>query len=293
MPLRRFPPPRVLRKVSLSRFIKNLPIILRMAHFPGRFSLGRVSVISVSLTVAVGAAYAAVALASTTFFGVPAFGVALWPAAGLGLAAVARWGWRAVPGLAIGATAGNSVWLAADGAQQPALFLSALIASVGAVIQAGLAVRLVHRHLRPPFQYEGPRQILLTLTLCGPLASVFGASAAVVAQSVAATRPSGQWISNWFTWWVGNSAGVTLLAPLILLRSTDILRYEKGYKWAVAASVGVFTLASVGLNQWLSQGQTAAEQEVAAAAASAIAAVSSLDPSSSTWMLRFATFSCA
>ncbi len=125
--------------------------------------------------------YFLLALAAQLLSSASQVAMALWPAAGLALAALAVWGWRYWPGLWLGAFATTLLHGAAQGGAAltlTAVLLAALIAT-GIALQAVLGALLVRRflHMAEPLARE--RDALAFLLLGGPLACLVSASVGV------------------------------------------------------------------------------------------------------------------
>ena len=84
----------------------------------------------------VAGAYFALAIAAQLFLHLPGLGTAMWPAAGVAFAAAAVFGWRALVGVAIGASAANLTWLVALDATEEGALASVALVGIGSVAQA-------------------------------------------------------------------------------------------------------------------------------------------------------------
>jgi len=161
--------------------------------------------------------YAVVGAATLTVGQLTGLASPIWPAAGIALAATYVWGWRVVPAVLLGSILANGSTLA----RQDVLTWSALAVTVviglGAAIQAGVGARLVATAVGTNSTLTKSRDIVLFLILGGPVASLIGATFATLAQVgsdlVSVDRASALWI----TWWVGDSIGVVIFAPLTLM----------------------------------------------------------------------------
>jgi integral membrane sensor domain MASE1 len=129
---------------------------------------------------------------------------AIWPAAGIAVAALLVVGVRAWPAVAIGAFFTNLVTPTAIG---PSLAIAA-----GNTLEYVAAAALTMRFARGRFAFERGADILR-----------FTALAALVAPTVAATIGTATlWAAGllkdearmvWFTWWLGDATGILLCAP--------------------------------------------------------------------------------
>ncbi|MBD5803938.1 Sensor histidine kinase RcsC [Azoarcus sp. Aa7] len=99
-----------------------------------------------------------------------------------------------------------------------------MIGATGATLQAVLGAGLSRRFLRSPSFPAPNRDIARFLLLTGPLAclvsSSIGVGALVALGRIARSDAPGEWL----TWWAGDTQGVLLFAPLVLLAWPGALR---------------------------------------------------------------------
>jgi PAS domain S-box-containing protein len=184
--------------------------------------------------------------------------VVLWPAAGVALAAVVRFGWRAVPGVAAGALA---VALAYRGPEWTDPVVAA--GNVAGAAVGGWVVRRGRRG-RLPLDRVGDVGRLL-------------AGAAAGAAVAAAVGPAAFWAAGWLpaadvwrgmaVWWAGDVAGVLFVAPALLGPAGR--RPGPGRLGVGTARVGLAAAAAVALILALTP--TAPRHAVAAACLPAVA----------------------
>jgi PAS domain S-box-containing protein len=134
------------------------------------------------------------------------------PAAGLALAALLLCGPRA--GLAIAASA--FLIELSLGPVRGAYIVAAAIAS-GAALQAWLGAALTRRLFAAPEPLTRDRDVLQFLALAGPVACVIGPMFGVAALVVGGHIPAADVMPILLGWWVGETSGVVLFAPLALL----------------------------------------------------------------------------
>lgn len=133
----------------------------------------------------------------------------VWAPSGIALVAVLLGGWRAGPGILLGAFLANLLtdvaWMVAAGI--------ALGNTLAALAGAGLLQRLAR--FCPAL--ERRRDVFALVLLGAVLAPMLSASAGVLAlQAGAELRGAGP-ASAWLTWWLGDMMGVLVVAPLLLL----------------------------------------------------------------------------
>ncbi|HEX5093941.1 MAG TPA: MASE1 domain-containing protein, partial [Burkholderiales bacterium] len=154
------------------------------------------------------AAYFAAAKASLLLAIPPGYATAVWPPAGIGLAAMLLLGRRAWPG----------VWLGAAAANLSVAFspFAALVIACGNTLEALAGEALVRRYVAngPPY-FDRVRDVVLFVAIAGVSAAVaatLGPGSLVIAGAVRGV----DFLGNWATWWVGDTAGIIIVAPLVL-----------------------------------------------------------------------------
>jgi len=170
----------------------------------------------VALTAAIALAYAIVGLGALWLAGPPGYAAPLYPAAGIGLAAVLVYGAPAWPGVLLGSLVVEVSlgWL--RGQSGLALVWLPLTIALGATLQAALGAWLVRRAIGTPVVLDQPRHIALAGLLGAVLACTVSPSVATLALAAAGTLGTDQAAGNWITWWLGDTLGVMIGAPLVL-----------------------------------------------------------------------------
>jgi PAS domain S-box-containing protein len=153
----------------------------------------------------------------------PGYATAVWPAAGLALVCVLAWGPRAALGVALGSclvNLGTSLHGDGDGDGALAVVRACGIAGAigaGAAVQAALGAALIRRRVGFPSGLSDERDILWFIVLGGPLACLASATIGVTTLALAGAMPWSGFAFSWWTWWVGDTIGVLVFAPLALL----------------------------------------------------------------------------
>jgi PAS domain S-box-containing protein len=137
----------------------------------------------------------------------------VWAPTGIAIAALFLFGTRLWPAVALGA-------LLANATSDVSLGVSAAIA-VGNTLEAVVAGELLRRAgVRPAL--DRVRDVLALILLAATAAPLIAATNGVTALSVAGDVDS--YGSEWLLWWVGDAMGALIVAPLILVWSTNPLR---------------------------------------------------------------------
>lgn len=150
----------------------------------------------------------AMMLALPTGFATPIF-----PAAGIALAAAVVVKKRALPGVALGSllmTVLGGLENGRAGLSGPTLALAPLLATA-AVLQAWLGSRLIVALVKPGI--DSAREAMRFLLL-SPLICLISASIAVPGMVWLGIMPMAEFAVNWLAWWIGDSIGVLVAAPL-------------------------------------------------------------------------------
>lgn len=151
----------------------------------------------------------------------PAYATAVWPAAGIALAAVLWWGRAAVPSVWLGAFLANlgpRLDVSSGAALGNSVVLAAALAS-GAGLAAIAGASLIKRWIRWPTALETQRDVLAVITLGGPIACTISATVGVGSMVLAGAVAWGDAPFSWLTWWVGDTIGVLVFAPLVVLEA--------------------------------------------------------------------------
>ncbi len=153
----------------------------------------------------------------------------LWPPSGLALAALMLFGRRALPGCALGLLAGEALSAGALGGAVASILATVALASAS-LAEVALAAWLLRRV--PGAMREHPvRETLRYAAVCAgccALAALAGplvrqlAAGADLARATAADSPFGI-----LTWWVGDTTGMLVVAPLLLVASHPLLRVDR------------------------------------------------------------------
>lgn len=144
----------------------------------------------------------------------PGYATAIWPAVGLAVAALLLGNYWLVLGVWLGSLAINGQLAWAEGNY----LLPAAIAT-GAAIQAALAKYLIERRYRGPWKFTRLSQTLSVILLGGPVASLVSAAVGSVSLLVFGQITVDALLASAFTWWLGDSLGVVVFTPLLLLCS--------------------------------------------------------------------------
>ena len=180
---------------------------------------------------------------------------AVWLPSGIMLAIVLLRGYHVLPGVFLGALAGNA-WAYFDASSISGVTVSVLCGTangVGDVLCAGGAAYLIQRTTgtRNPFRRSvDVAKFILFGVLLGPAVSAtFGVTALCMAGFLA-------WNAHayaWLTWWTGDGVGVLTLTPALVVWATSSWRSVFSFRpWEKLAFLLLLLVGSMGFwNGWL------------------------------------------
>ncbi len=144
------------------------------------------------------------------------YALSLYPPAGIALAAALVYGRAAWPGIWLGSCAVEMLLAAQHGPLVGLAWLNPPLLATGATLQAICGAALVLRYVRQPMVLSAPRDIWRFGLLTAPLACCISASVAtlVLLTTGGLTREGA--LTHWLTWWMGDTLGVLIAAPLAL-----------------------------------------------------------------------------
>ncbi|HET7791869.1 MAG TPA: CHASE domain-containing protein [Rhizobacter sp.] len=207
----------------------------------------------------------------------PGYAAPLYPSAGIALACVLSFGWRMLPGVALGSFTVNALLAIDRGAPNlnGAVLLPAAIA-VGATLQAAVGAAMVRRFSSQPLTLSEPRDIAVFFGLGGLAACLISGTIGTAALYIFAGQSTD---TLWFTWWVwvsGDTLGVLIAGPVLLTligwpRSEWVSRrVTVGLSLGIATVLMAFGIKQVG--QWEEARVVAAFERDAVHASSNLAA---------------------
>ena len=191
------------------------------------------------------AVYAAVGTLSLRLARDTGLAAPIWPAAGIAFALAFQRGWAVLPGIAVGSLLVNLPALLLDGSAS-ALAVSTAIA-LGAAVQAQVGAIAVRRMVGSRPALDEARQILVFMALAGPLACLVAPTIGVVAQLSGEVITPDQALTVWLTWWVGDSIGVVVFAPLTLMLLPEQADIWRGRRLRVAIPSLLISVGTVGV----------------------------------------------
>jgi PAS domain S-box-containing protein len=188
------------------------------------------------------------ALIAVSYFAMAKLGVSLasnysivsavWAPTGIALAALVLWGYRAWPGVALGA-------LVAE-ATSGVPFLTAVGMTMGNTLEALLGAFLLMKVARFRPSLKRVRDVVALVTLAALLSTTVSATFGVLSLWLGDQLSASELPSSWRVWWLGDMGGDLLVAPLLLVLSTrPRLNFDRARLDEAACLIGVGVAASV------------------------------------------------
>jgi len=137
----------------------------------------------------------------------PGYATAVWPPAGIALAAVLMYGNASWPGILVGAALVNYTVNSS--------LLTAAIVGMGNTMEALLAAAIIRHYIGVPWRFERGEDVA-TFLAAAILGGAFAATVSLAPLAYVHTLPVRELFWNWLTWWLGDAIGIVLITPLIL-----------------------------------------------------------------------------
>ncbi|TMA89554.1 MAG: PAS domain S-box protein [Deltaproteobacteria bacterium] len=146
----------------------------------------------------------------------PGYATAVFPAAGVALAALLLYGAPLAPGVWLGSFIMNlAIGYQGSGHVTATNASVAATIAIGSTAQALAGVWLIRRAIGFPNALDREKDIGLFLLLGGPLSCLVSATTGVTSLHLYGVIASDQYLQNWVVWWVGDAIGVVVTTPLL------------------------------------------------------------------------------
>ncbi len=137
----------------------------------------------------------------------PGYATAVWPPSGIALAAVLLFGNRLWPGVWLGAALVNLTVQAS--------LPAAVLIGTGNTLEALAGAMLIRRFVGLPRVFATGEDVLKFVAIAA-LCSTVAATVAALPLTVVHGLRWADLFSNWWTWWLGDAAGIIIVTPLAL-----------------------------------------------------------------------------
>jgi diguanylate cyclase (GGDEF)-like protein len=164
---------------------------------------------------------------------------ALWAPTGIAIAALLLLGYRFWPAIFLGALITN---LIIPGTPVTA----AVFIAIGNTLEGVIAVRLINKFSGGVKAFDGAINVLKFSFFAGMVSTLVSPTIGVTVLSLSGIVSWAHYISVWATWWIGDTGGALLVAPLIILWAKD-----RGVQWSSRKVLeGVLLYTTVALFSW-------------------------------------------
>jgi PAS domain S-box-containing protein len=184
----------------------------------------------------------------------PGYATAVFMPAGIAVGAMFMAGPSTLPGIFIGSLLLN-VWIGHSIADQFALLsvIAAFVIAVASTLQAALGGTVLRRVIGYPAAFDNPRDLLRLLVL-SPLFCLTSATLSLAAMWALGAVRSTDLPTNWMTWWAGDTLGVLVALPLLLVLAAEPRNLWQSRRWTVALPMllcfGLFVAIFIRVNGW-------------------------------------------
>ena len=166
----------------------------------------------------------------------PGYATAIFPPAGIAVAAMLIGGPATLPWTFLGSFLLN-LW--ASGETTGAAALTALVIGAGSTLQAAVAGHALRRAIGYPMRLDHGRELLRFLLLA-PICCLTSATLSLTGlAALGAVRPE-ELAASWVTWWIGDTLGVLVLLPLVLVIAGEPRSLWKSRAHSVALPMLLF-----------------------------------------------------
>lgn len=157
----------------------------------------------------------------------PGFVTPIWPSSGIGMAALLLFGYELWPGILLGSFTHNILifnlinwpsWIIAS--------ITPLSIATGAVLEAFLGTYIIRYFIKSTFPVDRTKHVLIFVFVAIG-SCIISATVGVTSLSIATAIQWKNFFVSWWTWWVGDAAGILVFVPLILSWA-----YNPKIKWS-------------------------------------------------------------
>lgn len=145
----------------------------------------------------------------------PGNATAIWAPSGIALAAIFFFGYRVAPGIALGSFIGNNNLYTPEFTLIG--FIVALAIGMGAAIEGGLGVYFLKRFGNKTHPFNQVRSVWVFILLSALASCLVNATIGSSSLVLGGFAPPAVHGDLWLTWWLGDAAGVVIIAPLLIV----------------------------------------------------------------------------
>ena len=147
----------------------------------------------------------------------PGYATAVFVPAGIAVAAAFMFGPASLPGTFLGSFLLNT-WVGFSHGIRPDLgnLITAGAIALASALQAGVGGAVLRKVIGYPAPLDNPRHVI-SFVLLSPLICLTSATISTFSMLALGVIGPGELATNWLTWWVGDSLGVLVATPLVLV----------------------------------------------------------------------------
>ncbi|MDY0014253.1 MAG: EAL domain-containing protein [Rhodocyclaceae bacterium] len=145
----------------------------------------------------------------------PSYASPIFPSAGLALASLLIYGNRLWPGVTLGSILVQLMAVTSGGHTHD--LGAVLVPALGATLQGLAGAALTRRLVGYPTTLETPQPIIWFLLVVIPLSSLINAALTIPWLVFSGTLPLAQAGLSWWNWWIGDTLGAVIAAPLVFI----------------------------------------------------------------------------
>jgi signal transduction histidine kinase len=167
---------------------------------------------------------------------------AIWPPAGLGIAALYLWGIRWWPAIFLGELLVNANLLLSDSTFPIGSLVGQQAGNIAEIVVGAV---LLKRLIGPGAAMDRVEQVIGMLLAVG-IATAISATAGTLSMLAGGVVNASDAIEFWRTWWLGDSSGALVVLPLLLVWAGDpAAAWRRIRTWEGVASMGAVTALGI------------------------------------------------
>ncbi|HET9241564.1 MAG TPA: ATP-binding protein [Oligoflexus sp.] len=178
----------------------------------------------------------------------PGYSTPLWPAAGIGIACALLYGFKAAPGIWLGAWALNffhdEFWNNPTNLDLVLFQLSCVVATFS-TIQAFFARFLTEKFLGLPVQFDNLRSIFFYFFLILPPSCLIASTCGSLALVAFEKSPMDYAGITWLTWWIGDLVGAALFSIVIFCFFAHPKKLWRPRRWLLGIPIAIMILSLI------------------------------------------------
>ncbi len=150
----------------------------------------------------------------------PGYATVFWPASGIALGFVYRYGYRVLPGVFVGSALLNFLAYHLPGTSwipSSTSFLNAVCIGLGAMLQAWLGAFLIYRFVGKDSRLENVKEIVKFIILAGFVSGLVSCCCGIATLLMTETIPVNNAFFSWWTWYTGDVLGILVFSPVLIL----------------------------------------------------------------------------